>query len=109
MPLVIEASTGERAYDDMAANQNSGLDICGLVLRVKELEEQHLAFRNSVVCAFNQMLDLKDINTGVHSTRLAEWALRVARKVEIPEQHLYQVWPDAPLRAVALPGGQCRR
>jgi HD-GYP domain-containing protein (c-di-GMP phosphodiesterase class II) len=75
----------------MAANQNSDLDVCGLVLRVKELEEQHLAFRNSVVCAFNQMLDLKDINTGVHSTRLAEWALRVARKVEIPEQHLYQV------------------
>ncbi len=75
----------------MKATLNSGLDICGLVLRVKELEEQHLAFRNSVVCAFNQMLDLKDINTGVHSTRLAEWALRVARKVEIPEAHLYQV------------------
>jgi hypothetical protein len=28
-----------------------------LVLRIKELEEQHLAFRNSLVCAFNQMLD----------------------------------------------------
>jgi HD-GYP domain-containing protein (c-di-GMP phosphodiesterase class II) len=37
------------------------------------------------------MLDLKDINTGVHSTRLAEWALRVARKMEIPEERLYQV------------------
>ncbi len=75
----------------MAAILNSSLDVSGLTLRVKELEEQHLAFRNSVVCAFNQMLDLKDINTGVHSTRLAEWALRVARKMEIPEEHLYQV------------------
>ena len=75
----------------MAATPNTALDVPGLVLRVKELEEQHLAFRNSLVCAFNQMLDLKDISTGVHSTRLAEWALRVARKMEIPEERLYQV------------------
>jgi HD-GYP domain-containing protein (c-di-GMP phosphodiesterase class II) len=51
-----------------------------LLMRVKELEEQHLAYRDSVICAFNQLLDLKDISTGVHSTRLAEWAIRVARK-----------------------------
>lgn len=63
----------------------------GLLLRVKELEEQHLAFRNSLVCAFNQLLDLKDISTGVHSTRLAEWALRVSRKMNIPEDRSYQV------------------
>lgn len=62
-----------------------------LRLRVKELEEQQATLRNSLICAFNQLLDLKDINTGVHSTRLAEWALRVARKLNIPEQHLYQV------------------
>lgn len=47
-------------------------------LRVKEVEEQLLALRSSVVCSFNQLLDLKDLNTGVHSTRLAEWALHVA-------------------------------
>jgi HD-GYP domain-containing protein (c-di-GMP phosphodiesterase class II) len=88
----------------MAPIQNPGLDVSGLVLRVKELEEQHLAFRNSVVCAFNQMLDLKDINTGVHSTRLAEWALRVARKMEIPEEHLYQVEVAALLHDVGKIG-----
>jgi HD-GYP domain-containing protein (c-di-GMP phosphodiesterase class II) len=71
---------------DLMSGQSSSL-----VLRIKELEEQHLAFRNSLVCAFNQMLDLKDINTGVHSTRLAEWALRVARKMDMPEERLYQV------------------
>ena len=48
----------------MAATPNPVPDVTGLVLRIKELEEQHLAFRNSLVCAFNQMLDLKDINTG---------------------------------------------
>lgn len=62
-----------------------------LRLRMKELEEAHLAFRNSLICAFNQLLDLKDIGTGVHSTRLAEWAIRVARKLNIPESHMYQV------------------
>src|ERR1700721_4493554 len=75
----------------MAATPNPVPDVTGLVLRIKELEEQHLAFRHSLVCPFNQMLDLKDINTGVHSTRLAEWALRVARKMEIPEERMYQV------------------
>lgn len=62
-----------------------------MMLRVKELEEQQTTFRNSIICGFNQLLDLKDINTGVHSTRLAEWALRVARKLNIPEDHMYQV------------------
>ena len=62
-----------------------------LLLQVKELQEQQSALRNSLICAFNQLLDLKDMNTGVHSTRLAEWALRVARKLEVPEDHMYQV------------------
>src|SRR6266498_276828 len=62
-----------------------------LLMRIKELEERHSSFCDSVVCAFNQLLDLKDISTGVHSTRLAEWALRVARKLGVPEAHLYQV------------------
>jgi HD-GYP domain-containing protein (c-di-GMP phosphodiesterase class II) len=88
----------------MAATPKPALDASGLVLRIKELEEQHLAFRNSLVCAFNQMLDLKDINTGVHSTRLAEWALRVARKMEMPEDNLYQVEVAALLHDVGKIG-----
>src|SRR5208282_1063636 len=88
----------------MAATPNPALDVPGLVLRIKELEEQHLAFRNSLVCAFNQMLDLKDLNTGVHSTRLAEWALRVARKMDMPEERLYQVEVAALLHDVGKIG-----
>ena len=75
-----------------------------LMLRVKELEEQQSAFRNSIICGFNQLLDLKDINTGVHSTRLAEWALRVARKLDIPEDHMYQVEVAALLHDVGKIG-----
>jgi len=88
----------------MAESPNPVVDVSGLILRIKELEEQQLAFRNSLVCAFNQMLDLKDINTGVHSTRLAEWALRVARKMEMPEDRLYQVEVAALLHDVGKIG-----
>jgi HD-GYP domain-containing protein (c-di-GMP phosphodiesterase class II) len=76
----------------VAGLDNSALELYApLGLRLKELEDQQAAFRNALVCAFNQLLDLKDLNTGVHSTRLAEWAIRVARALHIPEEHMYQV------------------
>src|SRR5215813_8862808 len=55
------------------------------VYRIKVLEEQASNMRNAVICAFNQLLDLKDLNTGVHSTRLAEWGLRVGRELGLEE------------------------
>jgi HD-GYP domain-containing protein (c-di-GMP phosphodiesterase class II) len=61
------------------------------VLRLRELEEDNTALRRSIICALNQLLDLKDLNTGIHSTRLAEWALRVARSLQIPEKDLFQI------------------
>ena len=57
-------------------------------LRIKQLEEQTSALRNSVICAFNQLLDLKDLNTGVHSTRLAEWGMRVGQELGLEEAAL---------------------
>jgi HD-GYP domain-containing protein (c-di-GMP phosphodiesterase class II) len=75
-----------------------------LLMQVKQLEEHHTTFRDSVICAFNQLLDLKDISTGVHSTRLAEWALRVARKLDVPENCLYQVEVAALLHDVGKIG-----
>jgi HD-GYP domain-containing protein (c-di-GMP phosphodiesterase class II) len=60
-------------------------------LRIKELEQQQNSLLKSVICGFNQLLDLRDLSTGVHSTRLAEWAIRVARKLGIPETDLYQL------------------
>lgn len=57
-------------------------------IRIKQLEEQASALRNSVICAFNQLLDLKDLNTGVHSTRLAEWGMRVGQELGLEEAAL---------------------
>jgi HD-GYP domain-containing protein (c-di-GMP phosphodiesterase class II) len=57
-------------------------------IKVKELQSQLLAVRTSVICALNQLLDLKDLNTGVHSTRLAEWAVRIGRDLGLDDDCL---------------------
>jgi len=57
-------------------------------IKVKELQTQLLAVRTSVICAMNQLLDLKDLNTGVHSTRLAEWAVRIGRDLGLDDEGL---------------------
>jgi putative nucleotidyltransferase with HDIG domain len=57
-------------------------------IHVKQMEEQIGALRSSLICAFNQLLDLKDLNTGVHSTRLAEWALHVAGELGLDQSYL---------------------
>jgi len=60
-------------------------------LHVKLVEEQLAALRSSLICAFNQLLDLKDLNTGVHSTRLAEWALHVAGELGLDRECLADI------------------
>jgi HD-GYP domain-containing protein (c-di-GMP phosphodiesterase class II) len=60
-------------------------------LRVKELEEQISSMQSGLVCALNQLLDLKDLNTGFHSTRLAEWAMRVGEELGLDEKTLKDV------------------
>jgi HD-GYP domain-containing protein (c-di-GMP phosphodiesterase class II) len=61
------------------------------ILRMKELEEQQQTLLKSVICAFNQLLDMRDLNCGVHSTRLAEWAVRVGRKLQIADADFHQL------------------
>ena len=60
-------------------------------LRVQELEERVRTARQATIYALNQMLDLKDLNTGVHSTRLAEWAVRIGRELGMDEAGLEDV------------------
>jgi putative nucleotidyltransferase with HDIG domain len=60
-------------------------------LHLKLVEEQLVALRSSLICAFNQLLDLKDLNTGVHSTRLAEWALHVAGELGLDRNYLADI------------------
>ena len=73
-------------------------------LRIKQLEEQAAALRNSVICSFNQLLDLKDLNTGVHSTRLAEWGLRVGQELGLDEGTLQNLEVAALLHDIGKVG-----
>src|SRR5438046_3043764 len=68
---------GERDWKQMIPDE-AAKSVRHATLRVKELEAHITRTRAALICAFNQMLDLKDLNTGCHSTRLAEWGVRVA-------------------------------
>lgn len=73
-------------------------------LRIKQVEEQVTALRSSVICAFNQLLDLKDLNTGVHSTRLAEWGMRVGQELGLEESQLQNLEVAALLHDIGKVG-----
>lgn len=73
-------------------------------LRVKELESKLARMETSLICAFNQLLDLKDLNTGFHSTRLAEWGVRVARDLGVSEGCLRDVEVAALLHDIGKVG-----
>lgn len=57
----------------------------------KQFEKELSAQRNAIICSFNHLLDLKDLGTGVHSTRLAEWGMRVAQELSLSEAALRDV------------------
>ena len=53
-------------------------DPVSMGLRLKQLEEELREVQSSICRGLNQLLDLKDLNTGTHSTRIGETAVRVA-------------------------------
>jgi HD-GYP domain-containing protein (c-di-GMP phosphodiesterase class II) len=57
-------------------------------LRIQELESELQMLRSTVVCSFSQLLDLRDPNTGAHSTRLAGWGVLVARDLGVPANRI---------------------
>ena len=73
-------------------------------LQLKQLEGQLESTRTAVICALNQLLDLKDLNTGIHSTRLAEWAVRVAENLGLPEKNLRDIEAAAILHDIGKIG-----
>ncbi len=73
-------------------------------LRVKQLEENLNAIRTAVICSFNQLLDLKDLGTGIHSTRLAEWAVRVAQNLGMDDGSLGDIEAAAILHDIGKIG-----
>lgn len=57
----------------------------------KRLEQRLDQLENSVVCALSMLLDLKDLRTGLHATRLAEWAMRVGEQLDLSAAELVDI------------------
>jgi len=73
-------------------------------LRISELEDQLRHLRTATICALNQMLDLKDVNTGTHSSRLGEWAIRVGEQFGMSESYLGELEVGAILHDIGKVG-----
>ena len=73
-------------------------------LCAKTAEEAILALRGSFICGLNQLLDLKDLNTGIHSTRLAEWAVHVACELGFEQSALRDIEAAALLHDIGKIG-----
>lgn len=74
-----------------AERLSPGFGILPMALQAKELEEQLKQCQNGVMLALNMMLDLKDLKTGLHATRLAEWAVRVAEHLGVGQEELRDI------------------
>ncbi len=61
------------------------------VIEFERLEQQIADLETSAVCALSMLLDLKDLRTGLHTTRLTEWALRVGELLGLPEDQLRDI------------------
>lgn len=60
-------------------------------LKIKQLEEELAQMEMGVMCALNMVLDLKDLRTGLHATRLAEWAVRVGERLGVSPEELQDI------------------
>ncbi len=60
-------------------------------LRIKQLEQSLRQTQAGAVCALTLLLDLKDLKTGMHATRLAEWAVRVGEELGLGEEELRDI------------------
>lgn len=73
-------------------------------LQLRALTAQIGQGRSATICAFSQLLDLKDLNTGTHSTRLAEWGVRMGRELGLDERSLKDLEVAAVLHDVGKIG-----
>ena len=58
---------------------------------IKHLEQQIRDVTFSTLCALVQVLDLKDLTTGVHSSRLADWSVTLSKLLGLSAEDTRQV------------------
>jgi HD-GYP domain-containing protein (c-di-GMP phosphodiesterase class II) len=58
---------------------------------LRHLEQQIRDVTFSTLCALVQLLDLKDLTTGVHSSRLTNWAITIAKLLGLSTEETRQI------------------
>lgn len=93
--MVKAASTPTTPFSGTAPAQT---ELFPLILSIQSAkrESKHLEQRIrdvtfSTLCALVQLLDLKDLATGVHSSRLATWAITIAKLLGLSNDETRQV------------------
>lgn len=90
--------------DPVADLQSTALTPRSDHLRLLDVEDQLRKVRSGAIFALNQMLDLKDLDTGLHSTRLAEWAVRVGEHFGMIDSELRDLETGAILHDIGKVG-----
>jgi HD-GYP domain-containing protein (c-di-GMP phosphodiesterase class II) len=80
LPWLLQTATAPRSGSEVAP-----------ALRVKQLESELSRMASAFVCSLTTILDLTELHTGVHGTRLAEWAMRVAQQLGCSERELHDI------------------
>lgn len=57
----------------------------------KQLEQKIRDVTLSTLCALVELLDLKDLTTGVHSSRLVEWSIIISKLLDLSEEEVRDV------------------
>jgi HD-GYP domain-containing protein (c-di-GMP phosphodiesterase class II) len=84
---MLSVPTDDRECPPFGQHSANGLDR----LKLKQLEEDFATMETGVMCALNMVLDLKDLRTGLHATRLAEWAVRVGERLGVGPEELRDI------------------
>ena len=58
---------------------------------LRDLEQQIRDVTFSTLCALVQVIDLKDLTTGVHSSRLVEWCVTMAKLLDLSTEEAKQI------------------
>src|ERR1700704_6590238 len=58
---------------------------------LRHFEQQIRDVTFSTLCALVQLLDLKDLTTGIHSSRLTSWAVTIAKLLGLSAEETRQV------------------
>ena len=88
---IVRPFKGPREADGGSVAPRPAGDVSDMRARYRWLEDELRTTRSSMACALASLLDLRDLDFGVHSTRLAEWAIRVGKLVGVSTKELRDI------------------